>query len=458
MASDIKVNNIKSYTGNTLTLGQSGDTVTLASGATSSGFGAEYNGAVNWDTTAKTSAFTAVSGTGYFVDTSSAAITATLPASPSAGDIVAFKDYDSTFGTNNLSIARNGSNIQGQNVDSVITTDRASVVLIYVDSTQGWLYTNESNVADLADVLFVATGGTITESGDYKIHTFTSSGTFTVTRTSPTSNTIDYLVIGGGASGGVGDGGEGGGGGGAGGYRESVPSPAAWPASPIANSGGSIPVTTQGYPITIGGGGGAVSPAGTSGNNGSFSAGFGITSAGGGRGGGASPGHEGAPGGSGGGSRGAANPAAGGNGNVPSVSPPQGNPGGHAVHLAGGSGGGGAGGPGYTDNADTNYPSPANNTSPNPNAPGGNGGDGQTSSISGSAVGRAGGGGGSSHTSPPSQIGNAVDGGGNGGIQGGAGVAGTANTGGGGGGGMKDAPATSGAGGSGIVIVRYKFK
>ena len=59
----------------TLTIGASGDTVTLAAGATSSGFGATYNGAVNWDTTPKTTTVTAVSGVGYFVNTTSGAIT-----------------------------------------------------------------------------------------------------------------------------------------------------------------------------------------------------------------------------------------------------------------------------------------------------------------------------------------------------------------------------------------------
>jgi len=80
--SKIEVNQISSQCGSTLTIGQSGDTVTLAAGATSSGFGATYNGAVNWDTTAKTTNFTAVSGNGYFVNTTSGAITITLPATP----------------------------------------------------------------------------------------------------------------------------------------------------------------------------------------------------------------------------------------------------------------------------------------------------------------------------------------------------------------------------------------
>jgi hypothetical protein len=112
----------------TLTIGTSGDTVTLAAGATSSGFGATYNGAVNWDTTPKTANFTAVSGEGYFVDTTTTTLTVTLPATPSAGAIVAFKDYANTFDTNNLIIGTNGSGmivsagISGANVQLQVTT------------------------------------------------------------------------------------------------------------------------------------------------------------------------------------------------------------------------------------------------------------------------------------------------------------------------------------------------
>jgi len=68
-----------------------------------------------------------------------------------------------------------------------------------------------------------ATGGTITTSGNYKIHTFTGNGTFTVTAVgagSVDSDKVEYVVVAGGGSGGNGTGG--GGGGGAGGYRSSV--------------------------------------------------------------------------------------------------------------------------------------------------------------------------------------------------------------------------------------------
>jgi hypothetical protein len=211
----------------TITIGTTGQTIALASGASSSGFGATYNGAVNWDTTAKTTGFTAVSGVGYFCNTTSSAFTVTLPASPSAGAIVAISDYANTFATNNLTVARNGSNIAGTASNSVLSTSGVSVTFVYVDSTQGWIVTDSGNRSDLPQPTFiVATGGTITTSGDYKIHTFTGPGTFTVSSVgNPVGgpNIADYMVV---AGGGGGGGGNGGGGGGAGGFREGKSSPA----------------------------------------------------------------------------------------------------------------------------------------------------------------------------------------------------------------------------------------
>src|SRR5210317_651154 len=114
-------------------------------------------------------ATSAVAGNGYFIDTTSNTHTVTLPASPSIGDKIAIKDYAGTFGSNNLTIGRNGNNIQGAANDSLISTNRASIILVYSDATKGWLYTVESNVADLQSYI-VATGGTVTTSGDFKIH------------------------------------------------------------------------------------------------------------------------------------------------------------------------------------------------------------------------------------------------------------------------------------------------
>ena len=91
----------------------------------------------------KTGDFTAVNGEGYFINTNGGSVTMTLPSSPSAGDIVAFKDYANTFDTNNLTIARNGSNISGEAADAVISVEGQAVTLVYGDSTKGWQGSND---------------------------------------------------------------------------------------------------------------------------------------------------------------------------------------------------------------------------------------------------------------------------------------------------------------------------
>ena len=452
--SKAKINKIESDTGSTVTLGQSGDTVTLGSGAT---LGSVFDPSqtVTWSSTIITTNTTLASGNGYFVNTTSGAITVTLPASPSVGDYLQIKDYAGTFGTNNLTIARNGSNIQGVANDSIISTNRAALKLVYADATKGWLYVEESNVGDLQNLEFVeATGGTITTSGNYKIHTFTSSGTFTVTSAGNAagSDSVDYMVVGGGGAGGSHgpDSATNGGGGGAGGFRESVPSPAAWTASPIANPGGALPVSVQGYPVTIGAGATATYPGtGSTANKGSDSVFSTITSAGGGGGSAHPSANPVQDGGSGCG--GAGTPSteyAGGLGNSPSVSPPQGNPGGKANFNNKAGGGGGATSKG-TDGA-----------TPAPYSPGqAAGGQGATTEINASSNTYAGGGGGSNTNNPNGGPG----GGGSGGlpVSGSTGSNATANTGGGGGGGPHSNPGTpnnGGNGGSGIVIIRYKFQ
>ena len=109
--SKVEVNTVDVQCGSTLTLGSSGKTVTLACGATQTGFG--RTGTVDWCTTVKTSPLTAVSGKGYFVNTCGGIVTVTLPTSPSAGDIVSINDFKRTFATNNLTVGRGGSNIGG---------------------------------------------------------------------------------------------------------------------------------------------------------------------------------------------------------------------------------------------------------------------------------------------------------------------------------------------------------
>ena len=91
----------------------------------------------------KTSAYTASAGEGVFANTSGGAFTLTLPSSPSQGDEVAFKDYASTFDTNNLTIGRNGKNIEGAASDLTISVEGAGNTLVFVDDTKGWLIKNK---------------------------------------------------------------------------------------------------------------------------------------------------------------------------------------------------------------------------------------------------------------------------------------------------------------------------
>ena len=266
--SEVKVNKISPRTNcGTVQLGDSGDTITIPSGATitnngtQTGFG--RTGTVDWQTTVKTSTFTAANGEGYFVDTNGGAVTANLPAG-TAGAIVAFKDYRNTFDTNALTIAQNGSDkIGGSTVNGNVNTEGASITLVFIDSTRGWLVVNDGNQDQAPTATFIsASGGTETTSGNFKIHTFTGPGTFTVSSVGNAcgSNSVDYLVV----AGGGGGGGDAGGAGGAGGFRVSngatcMPSPQTSPlATPTA-----LPVSAQGYPITVGGGG-AGYPAGGS--------------------------------------------------------------------------------------------------------------------------------------------------------------------------------------------------
>ena len=449
--SKIEVNTVDVQCGSTLTLGSSGKTVTLATGASQSGFG--RTGTVDWCTTAKTSPFTAVNGDGFFVNTSGGVVTVTLPSSPTAGSIIALKDYANTWDTNAVTLCRNGSKINGVCANTNLSTESQSVTLIYVDGTKGWqdIHDSTSNVSGNPGFI-TATGGTITTSGDFKIHTFTGSGCFAVTNTSGAGvgAKVSYAVIAGAGSGGSSNNGNMGAAGGAGGFREGKQACAGYTASPLAATPCSgLPVSIQTYPITVGAGGAAQSSSanGNVGSNSIFST---ITSAGGGGGGSGNPVSVGVNGGSGGGGGGGGSAVAGGSGNTPPVSPPQGNNGGGSRPGPGPSydsasgGGGGAGGAGS--------PSPDGNT-------GGAGGAHINTSINASDTEYAGGAGGTAGCTPGCRGTPGGGGAGNGSKPGGANAAtaGTANTGGSGGGGGQSNPA-SGAGGSGVVIIRYKFQ
>ena len=462
MTSTIKVNNVQNQCGqniinensNTITIGASGDTVSLASGASQTGFGRE--GSVDWQTgSIKTTTFTAVSGEGYFVDTSSGGVTVNLPAG-TAGAIVAFADYTRTFGNNPLTITPNGSNkIGGVAASGSLTVNGQSATFVYVDATEGWINVQETQTSQTGTQQFIcATGGTVSTTPTCKIHTFTGPGTFSVAAIAavcaPTRNNVSYMVVAGGGSGAA----AGAGGGGAGGFREFKAPLTPYTASPLnGNPGGtSITVTATNFPIAVGGGGAsAVSPnpcAAKIGNAGTASTFSTVTSAGGGAGR-----YDGAGASCGAGGSGWNSPTAS-SGNTPPVSPPQGQNGGTvpsptAGPMRGGGGGGGAGAVGGTTTSNVS----------------GSGGAGVSTEISGSSVQRAGGGGGGGNVtawSTPKGAGGAGGGGQGGGVgdpAGSSGTAGTANTGGGGGGSCSsNACATSGAGGSGIVVIRYKFQ
>jgi hypothetical protein len=452
--SKIEVNTVDVQCGSTLTLGSSGKTVQIACGASTSGMG--RTGTVDWCTTAKTSPFTGVSGKGYFVNTTSGAITVTLPASPSAGDIIAVSDYASTWDSNSITLCRNSSKINGACTNTSISNEGAAVTLVYVDSTRGWKQVNDGtlNVTGQPNYVVASGGDTTITDGDYKIHVFTSDGNLSVTNAGQPggSTSLDYVVIAGAGGGGTGDGG----GGGAGGFRlsnsYSIPAPTI---SPLANPTG-ITAAIQSYPITVGAGGTAgPGPSGTPGAKGSDSIFSSITSTGGGFGGG-NPSDDAGPGGSGGGSatNTAPYPGSQGLGNTPPVSPPQGNNGGiysgsggnaqagGGAGAVGGNGSGSTGGTGGVGSfiADTFYgPTAPSYGTPGPVSStryfsGGGGGYGDTT---GGAGGSGGGGVGTGSPGPAS-------------------VAGTVNTGGGGGGG--NGPIPGKAGGSGVVFIRYKFQ
>ena len=468
--SEIKVNKISPRSGTTVTLGDSGDTFTIPSGATINNQGTATNfgptGSVSWQTTVKTSTFTAVAGEGYFVDTTSGSITVNLPAG-TAGAVVGIKDYANTFDTGAVTVSPNGSDkIAGVNTtDGILSTEGIAVTIVFVDSTKGWLVTDSGLQSDLPTAEYIAaTGGnSVTTVGNFKVHKFSSPGTFCVSAVgnSAGSNAVQIAVVGGGGGGTVDNGGGGGGGG-----IVFTPAPGA----------SDIPVSVQGFPISVGGGaaGGTLpSGAGTQGNP---SSAISLTAVGGGRGGIGNPcssAGQGTDGGSGGGDGAydaSSNPAGGaatqptqpgssgslGNGNA-------GGAGGNSPHRSSGGGGGaasagskgsppGGGGPGGNGLDIT----PVFGTSPQPfyepsnGLYGGGGGGGQislgsTGPETGGAAGPGGGGiggGNSSGQSPSGKGGNGVD-----------------NTGGGGGGGANFGPSgNAGNGASGVVLIRYKFQ
>lgn len=359
---------------------------------------------------------TLAAGNRYLVNKSPTEAALTLPASCSVGDQIDIVGVgaggwrlksNAAAAAQTVKIGAMISQTSSSSAIRLVSAASISDALSLICTTANSIWTALSNIGSTVD-LITATGGTITTDGDYKVHTFTSSGTFQITNG---MGTVESLVIAGGGAGGS-DSAGGGGGAGAGGVVYTTP--------------GSV-YGVGSYTVTVGAGGTNV-PSGT-GNNGANSDFDAITATGGAGGGSNAVGSNGGSGG-GGGAR-AAGSFAGGTGVA-------------GQGFAGGSGftdtfgpaggGGGAGGTGFNGAAGV----------------AGNGGLGVANSITGSSVTYASGGGGGVSAGT---VGTASAGGGSNGSTGGASNA-TANTGGGGGG----AAGNGGNGGSGIVIVRYKFQ
>src|SRR5210317_510003 len=162
---------------------------------------------------------TAEVGKGYFLDTNTGVIEVFLPTSPTRGYTIILMDYAGTFATNQVIVNTGTTNLDSTTTKQyTLTTNDTIAEFVYVDSAKGWVtrintttgttpsgsFTN--GLYDTDAEFISATGGTVTESGNFKIHTFIGDGCFVVAQTGshggPTS--VDYLVVAGGGGGGQG--------------------------------------------------------------------------------------------------------------------------------------------------------------------------------------------------------------------------------------------------------------
>jgi hypothetical protein len=369
-------------------------------------------GGIDWDSTVQTGNFTATAGAGYFVNTTSAAITVTLPSSPTTGDEVSIVDYAGTADTNNI-IITSSDNINGSSADVKINHERGGVSMVYVDATQGWIAYNATN------------------------ETATALESFII---------VDYLVVAGGGGGASAPPSTtGGAGGGAGGLRTSYTNTSSL--NGHTESSLSLAIATN-YTVTVGGGGTGGSSSGANyGSDGANSVFSSITSTSGG--GGAPYIGDGNSGGSGGGA--GRNSTGGAAITSPVTQGYAGGNGGNTIgnHGAGGGGASAVGADSTTSSAGAGGAGLAVNIISTTNATTASVGE-----VSGSDVYFSGGGGGGGNSIAASGgIGGAGDGG-----QGNAanGTSANNNTGGGGGGASCTSTAANGGnGGSGVVILRY---
>jgi len=307
-------------------------------------------GSLAWQSV-QTGNFTAVAGNAYPVNTTSGAVTVTLPASPTAGQAVQITDYAGTFATNSCTVARNGSNIGGQAINSTLNVARESISFVYIDSTQGWIAYSAFIATSLgqtytASYLIVAGGGGGGSAGLYWEAAGGGAGGLLSGSTSVTPGTTYSFTVGAGGptstngsnstafsltsiGGGKGSNGTNPNTGGSGGSGGGASNPSGTPGSGTSGqgyAGGSAAASTSGG----GGGAGAVGGAGTGGTSGTGGVGVASTITG------SSLYYAGGGGGGGAGTGGAGGTGGGGTGN-------SGTPGGAGTVNTGG-GGGGAGG------------------------------------------------------------------------------------------------------------------
>ena len=365
---DVDGNNIINENANTITIGKSGDTIQVASGASLVGAGIEWQSSI---VTAST--ITVVAGRGYWINTTSNTCTITLPGSANVGDQIIFVDYARNWATNKIIINQNSLKFQGNtSPNPEYNTNGQTVNIVYSGATKGWTPISDDDV----------------------------------TFETPQSYAIDFLVVAGGGSGGSV---YNAGGGGAGGYRTSTQSTIA---------GASITVT-----VGDGGATSGVDAGGNSGSNSSISGtGFTTITSTGGGGAGARD-SAGANGGSGGGGSSGSSAGAGGSGNTPSTSPSQGNDGGDSIisapsYAGGGGGGAGAVGADATSSAAGNggNGTASSITGSSVTRAGGGGGNAQPGTAAGSG-GTGGGGAGNSADDSTGTPGTANTGGGGGGTR-----------------------------------------
>tara|TARA_B100000497_G_C7667259_1_gene402358 strand:+ start:711 stop:1403 length:693 start_codon:yes stop_codon:yes gene_type:complete len=106
------------------------------------------NGNLSWVTSAtsnswveKTSDYTATSGDKIIVNSTSSAITITLPANPTFGDEISIIDGSSNAATNNITVDRNTRNIDGDSSDMILDVNGAAFNIVYYNPTRGWIFT-----------------------------------------------------------------------------------------------------------------------------------------------------------------------------------------------------------------------------------------------------------------------------------------------------------------------------